>query len=152
MKFRKADREDLPIIVEMLASDKLGAKRESFSEVLSSVYYKAFERIDADKNQELIVIEDDYEQIIGSFQMSFIQYLTYKGGLRAQIEAVRIKETERGKGLGQEVFKWAINRAKEKGAHMVQLTTDNARPDAIKFYEKIGFKPSHVGMKMHLED
>ena len=83
-------------------------------------------------------------------RLSFIQYLTYRGGLRAQIEAVRIQKKFRGKGFGKEIFKWAIKRSKEKGAHLVQLTTDKQRPDAIEFYKALGFRDSHTGMKLNL--
>ena len=82
-------------------------------------------------------------------QLTFIPYLTYQGGIRAQIEAVRIKKDKRGLGLGEEMFKWAIERAKGRGAHVLQLTSDKQRPEAIKFYEKLGFTASHEGMKLH---
>ena len=150
MKIREATRNDVPAIVEMIANDKLGSQREAFQNPLPEAYYQAFENIDHDSNQELVVMEDDGLNIIGTLQLSFIQYLTYKGGIRAQIEAVRVHETQRGKGIGQKLFKWAIERAKEKGAHVVQLTTDKKRPDALAFYEKLGFKASHEGMKLHL--
>jgi GNAT superfamily N-acetyltransferase len=112
-------------------------------------YYKAFEAIDKDPNQELIVVENEAKDIIGCLQLSFIQYLTYRGGIRAQIEAVRIHENQRGKGLGKELFLWAIQRAKERGAHLLQLTTDKKRPEAIQFYEALGFVSSHEGMKLY---
>jgi GNAT superfamily N-acetyltransferase len=83
--------------------------------------------------------------------LSFIQYLTYRGGIRAQIEAVRIRKDKRGLGIGKTMFKWAINRAKERNAHLLQLTTDKKRPKAIKFYEDLGFKATHEGMKIHFE-
>lgn len=105
--------------------------------------------INADSNQELIVVENDQKEIIGTLQLSFIQYLTYQGGIRAQIEAVRIREDLRGEGLGHEMFEWAIQRSKGRNAHLLQLTTDKQRPDAIRFYEKLGFRASHEGMKMH---
>ena len=76
--------------------------------------------------------------------------MTYQGGLRAQIEAVRIQKKFRGDGFGKKIFKWAINRSRDKGAHLVQLTTDKQRPDAIEFYKALGFKDSHKGMKLHL--
>ena len=88
-------------------------------------------------------------EIIGTLQLSFIQYLTYRGGIRAQIEAVRIRKDKRGLGIGKVMFEWAINRAKARKAHLLQLTTDKKRPKAIKFYEELGFKQSHEGMKMH---
>ncbi len=82
-------------------------------------------------------------------QLSFIQYLTYQGGIRAQIEAVRIRKDKRGLGIGKTMFEWAIQRAKKRNAHVLQLTTDKKRPKAIKFYEDLGFKATHEGMKMH---
>ncbi|MDH5399646.1 MAG: GNAT family N-acetyltransferase, partial [Cyclobacteriaceae bacterium] len=139
MIFRKSGKEDLPSIVEMLANDALGQKRENYSNPLPNTYYAAFENINNDPNQELIVVEADGE-IIGTMQLSFIQYLTYQGGVRAQIEAVRVREDQRGKGLGEEMFRWAIDRARERGAHLLQLTTDKKRPDALRFYEKLGFR------------
>ena len=149
MQYRKATRADVPKIVQLLANDKLGRQREAYQDPLPEEYFRAFELIDQDSNQELIVIENQNAEIIGTLQLSFIQYLTYRGGIRAQIEAVRIREDHRGKGLGAELFTWAIQRAKERGAHLLQLTTDKKRPEAVKFYEKLGFTASHEGMKMH---
>ncbi|MGG6232175.1 N-acetyltransferase family protein [Tenacibaculum sp. SDUM215027] len=151
MIFRKATRNDVSKIVEMIADDELGKKREKFQIPLPPEYLEAFENINADKNQELIVIENENFEIIGTLQLSFIQYLTYCGGIRAQIEAVRVKKGKRGLGIGKKMFEWAINRAKERNAHLLQLTTDKERPKAIKFYEDLGFKATHEGMKMHFE-
>jgi ribosomal protein S18 acetylase RimI-like enzyme len=148
MNFRKATREDVKAIVSMLADDELGRQRENFTNPLPNSYYTAFDNIDNDPNQELIVVEDQVE-IIGTLQLSFIQYITYQGGIRAQIEAVRIKRDRRGQGLGEQMFRWAINRAQERGAHLLQLTTDKQRPEAVKFYEKLGFTATHEGMKLH---
>jgi len=149
--FRKATKDDVPFIVNMIANDKLGSLREDYQKPLPEKYYQAFTNIDKDPNQELIVIKDESDEIVGTLQLSFIQYLTYQGGIRAQIEAVRIREDLRGKGLGEKLFNWAINRAKERGAHLLQLTTDKKRPEAIKFYEKLGFIHSHEGMKLHFD-
>lgn len=151
MKFRKATKADVPFIVQMIADDELGKLRENYQNPLPEVYYQAFANIDQDPNQELIVIENDVSEIIGTLQLSFIQYLTYQGGIRAQIEAVRIRSDQRGQGIGETLFKWAINRAKEKGAHLLQLTTDKQRPEAIRFYEQLGFKATHEGMKLHFD-
>lgn len=149
IRFRIATKKDVPFIVEMLADDKLGALREDYCEPLPQVYYHAFEQINIDKNQELIVVENETKEIIGTLQLSFIPYLTYQGGVRAQIEAVRIRKDQRSKGYGEQFFKWAIERAKERKAHVLQLTTDKKRPEAIKFYQKLGFQASHEGMKLH---
>ena len=149
MKFRKATKNDLLQIVEMIADDELGKTRENYQIPLPVEYLNAFEKINSDENQELIVVENEDLEIIGTLQLSFIQYLTYRGGIRAQIEAVRIRNDKRGLGIGKIMFEWAINRAKARKAHLLQLTTDKKRPKAIKFYEKLGFKQSHEGMKMH---
>ena len=149
MKIRKAIKEDIPKIVKMIADDELGKLREDYKDPLPSVYFDAFHNIDNDSNQELIVIQDTDASIIGTLQLSFIQYLTYQGGTRAQIEAVRIRQDKRGEGLGEALFKWAIQRAKDRNAHLIQLTTDRKRPDVLKFYEKLGFTASHEGMKLH---
>ena len=151
MNFRTATRNDITKIVEMIADDELGKTRENYKIPLPTEYLNAFENIDTDKNQELIVVENENSEIIGTLQLSFIQYLTYRGGIRAQIEAVRIRKDQRGLGIGKIMFDWAIIRAKERNAHLLQLTTDKKRSKAIKFYEDLGFKATHEGTKMHFK-
>ena len=149
MIFRKATINDVSAIVQMIADDQLGKQRENIQVPLPSEYLEAFENISSDENQELIVLENEDAEIIGTLQMTFIQYLTYRGGIRAQIEAVRIRKDQRGLGIGKKMFQWAIKRAQERKAHLLQLTTDKKRPEALKFYEDLGFIASHEGMKMH---
>ena len=149
MIFRKAKNIDVVAIVSMLADDELGKTREDFQDPLPEVYYQAFEKINNDSNQELIVVENGEDEIIGTMQLTFIQDLSHQGGLRSQIEAVRIKKNQRGKGIGKKMFQWAIQRAKNRGAYLMQLTTNKQRPDAIEFYKSLNFTPSHVGMKMY---
>ena len=149
MIIRKAKHNDLSAIVELLANDELGRLRENFSTPLPGEYLKAFDKINSDHNQELVVMASKSDSVIGTLQLSLIQYLTYRGGIRAQIEAVRVHENYRNKGIGRELILWAIERAKQKGAHVVQLTTDKKRKSALKFYEKLGFIASHEGMKLH---
>lgn len=148
MEIRKATQSDVVHIVALLANDELGKKREDSSEPLSSNYFDAFSKIENDSNQHLLVAEEDGE-IIGTAQLTFIPYLTYQGGTRAQIEALRIKSNRRGSGLGKKLFRRMINIAEKEGAHLIQLTTDKQRPEAFRFYEKLGFKASHEGFKMH---
>lgn len=147
--YRQALEQDLPAIVEMLADDELGASREDFRDPLPQSYIDAFKNITGDPNQELTVVEVEGE-IAATFHLSFIQYLTYQGGVRCQIEAVRVKSGIRGKGVGEEIFQYAIMRAKARGAHLMQLTTDHKRPGALRFYQRLGFVNSHNGMKLHL--
>lgn len=149
LRYRKAKMDDLQAIISLLHDDELGKARESLDSNTSIRYETAMTRILKDGNQALMVAENN-EGIVGTYQLSFIQYLTYTGGLRAQIEAVRIKNTMRGLGVGKVMVADAINFAKKQGAHVVQLTTDKQRPDAIKFYESLGFRASHEGMKLHI--
>lgn len=149
MIFRKATTEDVPLIIKMIANDELGKTRENYQVPLPQEYYTAFEKIDANNDIELIVVENEMKEVVGTLHLTFMQFLTYRGGLRAQIEAVRIRDDQRGLGLGKKMFEWAIERAKQKGAHLVQLTSDKKRPEAIEFYKRLGFKDSHVGFKLH---
>lgn len=150
MTFRPATAKDLPFIVQLLANDKFGRTREKFEEPLPPEYIEAFNNIAADKNQVLIVGESEHGEVIATLQLSFIQYLAFRGGIRAQIESVRIREDLRGKGIGQKMFQWTIDLAKKRKAHIIQLTSDKRRPEAIRFYEKLGFVASHEGMKLNL--
>lgn len=149
LQFRRARREDVYRIVEMLADDPLGQKREQFTDPLPESYYQAFAAIDADHNNELVVACDG-EQVIGVLQLTFIPNLTYQGGWRALIEGVRVDARLRSQGIGRQLFLWAIERSRERGCHLLQLTTDKQRLDAHRFYESLGFKATHEGMKLNL--
>ena len=116
---------------------------------LPASYAKAFAAIAADPNNELVVAVRD-DAVIGVLQLTFIPYLTYQGGWRALVEGVRIDARHRSEGLGRLFFEWAIARATQRGCHLLQLTTDKARPEAKRFYESLGFQASHEGMKLHL--
>lgn len=150
LKFRQATREDLPEIVRMLADDFLGAQRERYENPLPKIYIKAFEEIEADKNNELIVAETGGE-IVGALQITFTPSISFQGGKRATIESVRVDEKYRGCGIGKELMLWAIERAKREDCHILQLTTNSERADAHRFYENLGFKGTHLGMKLYLK-
>jgi len=149
IEFRRAREADLSLIVRLLAEDPLGARRERLEDPLPNSYLEAFEDITADTNQNLVVATLGGE-VVGVLQLTFIPYLTYQGSWRAQIEGVRVAEACRSKGVGRALFEWAIARARERGCHLVQLTTDAQRPDALRFYESLGFAATHHGMKLHL--
>lgn len=149
MEFREARRSDLAPIVAMLADDGLGAGRESTAGEPADCYVRAFEEIAADPNNELIVVCSG-DEIVGTLQLTFIPNLTFQGGRRAQIEGVRVKNAARGRGIGREMMAWAIARAREKGCRLLQLTSNKQRTDAIRFYQSLGFKASHEGMKLYL--
>ncbi|RTQ92769.1 GNAT family N-acetyltransferase [Lysinibacillus telephonicus] len=149
IKFRTATEKDLESIVAMLADDFLGSKRERYEHPLPTSYIKAFEAITSDPNNELVVACIGNE-VIGVQQITFTPYITHQGGWRATIEGVRTSASVRGQGVGTELIKWAIQHAKERGCHLIQLTTDKQRPDALRFYERIGFKATHEGLKLKL--
>ncbi|HEY7041003.1 MAG TPA: GNAT family N-acetyltransferase [Methylomirabilota bacterium] len=142
---RRARLDDVPEIVRLLADDPLGAARERYETPLPESYRRAFEAIDRDDNNELIVACQG-EQVVGVLQLTFMPSLTYQGLWRAQIEGVRVDAKIRSQGLGHALFEWAI----ERGCHLVQLTTDKRRPEARRFYESLGFVASHEGMKLPL--
>jgi GNAT superfamily N-acetyltransferase len=148
LKFRLATHDDVSKIVQMLSDDPLGAKRERFDNPLPETYFKAFKSINDDPNNELVIATTG-SGIAGFLQITFIPYLTYQGRWRALVEGVRVNKKYRGQGIGKRLFKWAIQRAKDRSCHLIQLTTDKQRPDAIKFYESLGFTASHEGMKLH---
>ena len=151
IEIRRAMREDVPAIVRLLADDPLGRLRERDETPLPQSYYAAFAAIDADPCHELVVVELAGE-VIGTLQLTTLPYLTHQGGLRAQIEAVRVDRRHRDLGIGQRLFVWAIDRARERGCRMVQLTTNASRGDAHRFYERLGFVASHIGMKLDLSE
>lgn len=147
--FRKAQPADLPAIIALLANDVLGQQREDASSPPNPRYVEAFDAILADPNQLLVVATHD-DEVIGTLQLSFIPGMARLGAWRGQIEAVRMAETQRSSGVGQQMFEWAIAQCKARGCDLVQLTTDRARPDAHRFYERLGFVGSHLGYKLML--
>lgn len=146
--FRPATRDDVPAIVAMLADDPLGAQREG--DPADERYLAAFERIDADPHDELIVAELD-GRVAGTMQLTYLAGLSRLGAERCQIEAVRVAAPARGRGLGRKMIQWAIDRARARGCALVQLTSDRSRTDAHRFYDSLGFTASHVGYKLTLE-
>jgi len=147
LRYRRATAADVGAIVDMLADDVLGSSRESTSPAGIERYHQAFAEIDADRNQFLCVVEDG-QQIVGTLQLTFIPGLARNGAKRGQIEAVRIASDRRGENIGQAMFAWAIDECRARGCSLVQLTTDKARPDAHRFYERLGFEPTHIGYKL----
>ena len=147
--FRQARRSDVPAIVRMLADDDLGSRRERYAEPLPGSYYSAFEQIEKDSNHELIVAEQ-HGEVIGTVHLMFLPSLSFQGGLRAQVESVRMDKRFQNRGIGSQMMRWVIERAKGRGAHILQLTTHQTRVDAYRFYERLGFQGSHWGMKLIL--
>jgi GNAT superfamily N-acetyltransferase len=147
---RRAEADDIPALVGLLAADQLGATRDGVtSDQDLAAYQRAFRAIDADC-AHLLVVAQAGTQVVGTLQLSFIPGLARRGALRAQIEAVRVHESYRGRGLGAAMMGWAIEEARRRGCGLVQLTSDKSRPDAHRFYQQLGFVASHEGMKLRL--
>ncbi|MET7610647.1 GNAT family N-acetyltransferase [Streptomyces seoulensis] len=147
LDIRPATPDDIPAIVAMLADDPLGAQRESPDDL--TPYLAAFERLDTDPNQHLVVAVRA-GRVIGTLQLTIIPGLSRQGATRSLIEAVRIHADERGNGLGGELIQWAVDTSRRLGCQLVQLTSDKKRTDAHRFYERLGFTASHEGFKLSL--
>jgi GNAT superfamily N-acetyltransferase len=148
---RRATAADLPAIVALLDDDVQSRGREDPSLPLDPRYLTAFAEIDGNPDQLLVVAEQD-GAVVGSMQLTFIPGIAFRGAWRMQIEAVRIAGAVRGQGLGAEMIAWAVDQARARGCEMVQLTSMATRTDAHRFYERLGFVKSHVGMKLKLTD
>ncbi|HZR84179.1 MAG TPA: GNAT family N-acetyltransferase [Candidatus Binatia bacterium] len=147
---RRARASDLASIVGLYAEDAIGATRERPGSPLPEAYARAFAEIDRDPSHALVVAELAGE-VVGTLQLTLLPNLTFEGGKRALVEAVHVAARHRGRRIGEELMRWAIERARAAGCRLVQLTTDARRTDAKRFYERLGFVPSHVGMKLHLD-
>lgn len=146
MIFRDAEAGDIPYIVSLLADDPLGAQREQLGD---PAYYKALEAIDADPSTRFIVAEDD-GVVVGCLQLSILPGIARRGMLRAQFESVRIAGSQRGGGLGALLVAEGVRLAREAGCGMIELASDQTRKDAHRFWERQGFRSSHVGYKLML--
>nr|WP_298689059.1 GNAT family N-acetyltransferase [uncultured Dongia sp.] len=147
--FRRAVRADLESVVDLLVDDVIGAQREDGGRPLNAKYIAGFEAIARDENQFMAVVELDGE-IVGCLQLTFIPGIARRGMWRGQIEGVRIKSSKRGGGLGHKMFDWAIEQCRARDCELVQLAMDKTRLDTLRFYESLGFKASHEGMKLDL--
>ena len=145
---RAAAREEVAAIVALLADDALGRAREVPGD---PAYEAAFERIAADPNQLLAVAVLE-GRVVGTLQLSFLPGLSHLGAWRGEIEAVRVARAMRGQGVGAAMLGWAVAQCRARGCRLVQLTTNVARVDAQRFYERLGFARSHVGFKLSLLD
>ena len=151
LRMRPATLADLPAIIALLWDDETARHREDPSVPLDPRYVAAFEAIDPNPDQILVAAELD-GALVGTMQLSFIPGLSFRGSWRMQIEAVRIAATHRNKGLGEQMIGWATDQARSRDCKLVQLTSTATRTAAHRFYERLGFTKSHVGMKLHLRD
>lgn len=149
-RYRLARREDLAAIVGLIADDGLGRGRDDASLPLDTAYVKAFEMMQADANQVMLVGELG-GQVIAYLQITYIPGLSRKGAWRGQIESVRVASRLRGHGIGGSMLEHAIGLCRERGCRLVQLTSDKTRSEAHRFYGRLGFVASHDGFKLTLE-
>jgi GNAT superfamily N-acetyltransferase len=148
--FRRATEADVPAIIAMLADDILGASRETAGPESLPKYLTAFRAIDADPHQFLLVVENG-AQIVGTLQLTFIAGLARAGLKRGLVEAVRVASDRRGEKIGEAMIAWVLEKCRQERCGIVQLTTDKSRKEAHRFYDRLGFEPSHIGYKMMLD-
>ena len=147
---RKAESYDVASIVGLLAADQLRASVDSIAIEHRNPYDLAFQAIDADPAQLLLVVVSTENEVVGTMQLTFIPGLARGGATRLQIEAVRVRTDLRTLGLGGAMISWAVAEGRRRGAQLVQLTSDQSRVAAHRFYERLGFEASHVGFKLSL--
>jgi ribosomal protein S18 acetylase RimI-like enzyme len=144
---RRAHRDDVRIIVAMLADDPLGSGRERIEDPLPPSYLRAFEAVETDPNIQLVVAEQG-GAVVGCLQLCILPGLSSQGALRALIEDVRVASHCRSRGIGEQLVQWAVAQARARECRLVELLTHNTRVDAQRFYKRLGFQPSHVGMTL----
>ena len=144
--FRHAREADVPAILALLTDDFLGTAREGAG---LDHYLDAFRNMVAEGNNHLIVgtIEDD---VVATFQITFISGLSLRAARRAQIESVRVASHLRGQNIGTAMIADAETRARAAGCALIQLTMNKSRTDTARFYQRLGFTPSHIGYKRDL--
>ena len=150
IRIRQARREDLPALVSIFAADAVGGHGDTTDPVAFGDYFRAFAAIEASPDQVLYVAERGGE-VVGTFQTMVTTTLTGRGSSAMIIEAVQTRADMRGQGIGAGMIEFAIAEAKGRGIKRVALTSNAIRKDAHRFYERLGFKPSHLGFKMALK-
>jgi len=145
---RHARRDDVGVIVAMLADDPLGSARERLEDPLPASYFRAFEALERASHIQLVVAEDDDGAVIGCLQLCILPGLSSQGASRGLIEDVRVATHCRSRGVGEKIVQWAVAEARAKGCVLVELLTHSTRVDAQRFYARLGFQPSHVGMTL----
>jgi N-acetylglutamate synthase-like GNAT family acetyltransferase len=145
---RRARRDDVGVMVRMLADDPLGSARERPEDPLPPSYFQAFEALELASHIQLMVAEDGDGAVVGCLQLCILPGLSSQGASRGLIEDVRVATHCRSRGIGGQMLQWAIAEARTQGCKLVELLTHNTRIDAQRFYARLGFQPSHVGMTL----
>ena len=149
LSIRKATLEDLDFIISLIGTDPIADARNPETPDDRKHQREAFDAINRDPNHLLMVAELEH-QPVGSFQLSFIPGVSRQGAWRGQIESVRIHPEYRNRGLGGAMMEWAVERCRERGCGLVQLTSDQQRTSAHRFYGRLGFLPTHTGFKLRM--
>ena len=149
MIIRRAIRSDVPGIVHVYGMDPLTGHRELISDPLPECYFRAFDQIDSDSNQLLLVAEND-AAITGTIQITFIQHLLFQSYRRAVVESLFVHPSYQSQGVGAALMESAIRAATDSGCVVLELTSNKARTRAHRFYERLGFKATHEGFKLDL--
>jgi ribosomal protein S18 acetylase RimI-like enzyme len=145
---RRARRGDVGVIVAMLADDPLGSARERIEDPLPPCYFRAFEALEHASDIQLVVAEDGDGAVVGCLQLCILPGLSSQGASRGLIEDVRVATHCRSRGIGEQLVQWAVAQARGRGCKLVELLTHGTRVDAQRFYKRLGFQPSHVGMTL----
>ena len=145
---RRARRDDVAAIVAMLADDPLGSARERLEDPLPPSYFQAFEALDRDPNIRLVVAQDADGAVIGCLQLCILPGISSQGASRGLIEDVRVATHCRSRGIGEQLVQWAVAEARARQCKLIELLTHHTRVDAQRFYARLGFQPSHVGMTL----
>lgn len=148
MPLRKARRDELPRILQLLLDDDLAHEREDMSKGLAP-YETAFDAIVADANNVLYVW-DENGFAVGCVQLTFVPCLSYQGAWIAQAEGVRVDRALRGQRIGEKMMQAIMGIARERGCRSLQLKSDKRRTAAHRFYERIGMRMSHEAMTVDL--
>jgi GNAT superfamily N-acetyltransferase len=149
LTFRNARPDDLRFILELIVEDSVISTGDNPADAGHADYANALAAIDADPNEEMLVVENDGERV-GCFQLSYLPGLMRRGMWRGQIEVVHVGDAWQNRGFGSEMMRWAVERCRQRGCGLVQLTSNKKRPDAHRFYERLGFLRSHEGFKIYL--
>ena len=149
LRFRRAVADDLDALIAIFAADRLGGHGDTTDPRVRPAYAAAMAEILAAPGDRLYVGEIG-GRIVATAQLSFVTALPHRGRRRAIVEAVQVVEDLRGRGIGARLVDFLVAQAREGGAGVVELTSNAARRDAHRFYERLGFTRSHVGFKLHL--
>jgi GNAT superfamily N-acetyltransferase len=147
---REAKESDLPSLIGLFAADTMGGHGDTTDLSAYDEYLRAFRTISASSDQTLYAAELVGE-IVGTFQTIVVTSLHGRGSSAMIIESVQTRDDMRGQGIGAAMINFCIDEAKSRDMRMVQLTSNAVRKDAHRFYERLGFKPTHLGFKMALK-